>query len=73
MSGNKIGGKKTAKTILKRYGKDYYRNMGAIGGKRSRTGGFASLKVGQDGLTGKQRAVQAGYKGGKISRRSKKL
>lgn len=73
MAGTKIGGKKTAITNIKRYGEDYYRNMGSIGGKRSRTGGFASMKVGKDGLTGKQRAVQAGYKGGKISRRSKKL
>ena len=36
-----------------------------------RTGGFASEKVGKDGLTGKQRAEIAGAKGGRKSKRTK--
>lgn len=43
--------------------------MGRKGGKASNTGGFASLVVGSDGLTGHQRAKIAGKKGGTISRR----
>lgn len=33
------------------------------------TGGFASMKVGDDGLTGFERARIAGEKGGRISKR----
>lgn len=44
--------------------------IGAKGGKLSTTGGFASDKVGADGLTGRQRARIAGAKGGSISRRT---
>lgn len=47
--------------------------MGHIGGVLSRGGGFASDKIGSDGLTGRQRASIAGAKGGKISRRTKKV
>lgn len=36
---------------------------GTHGGKRHGKGGFASLKVGKDGLTGPQRARLAGTKG----------
>ena len=36
---------------------------GTHGGKRHGRGGFASLKVGKDGLTGPQRARLAGLKG----------
>ena len=38
--------------------------IGAMGGKVSRKGGFASAKVGKDGLTGAQRAKRAGAVGG---------
>ncbi len=69
MSGTVKGGKKTAKTNIKRHGKDYYANIGRKGGKKSRTGGFASNKIGRDGLTGAQRAKIAGAKGGHISKR----
>lgn len=62
-------GKKSADTIKKRYGEDYYAQVGAIGGKGSSNGGFGSKKVGKDGLTGKERSVVAGVKGGRISRR----
>lgn len=36
---------------------------GTHGGKRHGRGGFASLKIGKDGLTGPQRARLAGLKG----------
>lgn len=41
------------------------------GGQLGRTGGFASDKKGEDGLTGRERARLAGSKGGRISRRTK--
>ena len=69
MSGTIKGGLKAAKTNLKRHGKDYYANIGRMGGKKSRTGGFASNKIGRDGLTGAERAKIAGAKGGHISKR----
>lgn len=69
MSGTKAGGKKTAQTNKERYGKDYYRIMGKKGGQNSKNGGFASKKVGKDGLTGAERAKKVGAIGGSISRR----
>lgn len=69
MAGNKEGGKKAAKTNLKRYGKDFYKRIGAMGGRNGNTGGFASDVVGKDGLTGRERAVVAGRIGGLLSRR----
>ena len=69
MTGNKIGGLKAKQTNYERHGKDFYAKIGQMGGRRSCNGGFASDKVGPDGLTGRQRARVAGSKGGKISRR----
>lgn len=69
MTGTVSGGKKAALTNIRKYGKDFYREMGRKGGQKSTTGGFASNKVGNDGLTGFQRARIAGAKGGRISRR----
>lgn len=40
-----------------------------MGGKSSTTGGFASEKIGKDGLTGLERAKLVGAKGGRKSRR----
>ena len=68
MSGTVKGGIKAAKTNIKKYGKDYYRNI-AKKASHPGTGGFASNKVGRDGLTGLQRAKIAGAKGGHISKR----
>ena len=56
---------------LKKYGLTYYQYIGAKGGKKGRTGGFASKKVGEDGLTGIERARISGTIGGTISRRRK--
>lgn len=69
MVGTKAGGIKARTTNFKKYGEDFYKNIGAKGGRLGKTGGFASDVVGADGLTGKQRAAIAGAKGGKISKR----
>jgi general stress protein YciG len=62
MAGTIVGGQKAAKTNKSKYGKDFYRKIGAIGGKLGRTGGFyANRKL----------ASTAGRKGGLISRRGK--
>lgn len=69
MSGTKAGGKKTYKSNIERHGKDFYAKIGKKGGQNSKNGGFASKKVGKDGLTGAERAKKAGAIGGSISRR----
>lgn len=71
MAGTKSGGLSAAKTNKAKYGKDFYKRIGAKGGRIGRTGGFASLKVGTDGLDGRERARLVGAKGGKISRKNK--
>lgn len=71
MAGSSIGGKKTALKNLAR-DPDFYKKIGRIGGRNGTTGGFASDLVGEDGLTGLERAKIAGRKGGTISRRGKK-
>lgn len=40
MSSNSKSAKVAAKTKMKRYGKDFYKRIGAIGGSRGKTGGF---------------------------------
>lgn len=42
MSGTVKGGKKAAKTNKKRYGKNFYREIGRKGGQNGHTGGFAA-------------------------------
>lgn len=69
MVGTVAGGKKAAATNKAKYGADFYAKIGSEGGSRSHTGGFASEKVGADGLTGFERARIAGRKGGAISKR----
>lgn len=69
MAGTKAGGMKAAATNKAKHGADFYNNIGKIGGANGHTGGFASDKVGRDGLTGLQRARIAGAKGGSILRR----
>lgn len=61
MVGTKIGGKKTAKANKEKHGEDFYQRIGRIGGRISRTGGFAANP---------ELARIAGKKGGKISRRT---
>lgn len=69
MAGSREGGLKAAATNKAKYGRGFYAHIGSIGGKKSQGGGFASSKVGKDGLTGAERAREAGRKGGLISRR----
>ena len=69
MSGTISGGKKAAQSNMKKHGKDFYKRIGQKGGKNSKKGGFASEKIGKDGLTGAERAKLAGAKGGRISKR----
>lgn len=71
MAGTKAGGAKARATNLAKYGDDFYSNIGRKGGRAGTTGGFASEKIGADGLTGFERAVIAGRKGGHLSRRGK--
>lgn len=61
MSGTKFGGQKAALTIVAKYGFDFYRNIGAKGGRNGHTGGFAGNR---------ELASICGKKGGKISRRT---
>lgn len=72
MVGTKAGGAKAGKTNKERHGEDFYKIIGAKGGRNGRTGGFASNKVGADGLTGPQRAALVGAIGGFRLKRTKK-
>lgn len=61
-------------TMIARFGSeeavhDHMVTMGKKGGKLSKTGGFASNKVGPDGLTGRERARLVGAIGGLKSTR----
>lgn len=69
MSGTRKGGLKAAKTNKEKHGKDFYANIGRIGGRNSHTGGFASNKIGKDGLTGQERAKLWGAIAGHIGKR----
>lgn len=71
MTQTKSGGIKARDSNYARHGLDHYRRIGAIGGSLSRSGGFASDKVGADGLTGRERARVVGALGGHTSRRKK--
>lgn len=64
MAGTKAGGKAAARTNKMKYGEDFYGRIGAIGGKRGHTSGFAANR---------ELARIAGAKGGRISRRTKKV
>ena len=63
MAGTKAGGEAAAATNKRKYGSDFYAKIGARGGKVGRTGGF---------FANRELARQAGAKGGRISRRTKK-
>jgi hypothetical protein len=64
MAGTKQGGKNAAKTNKAKYGDDFYGRIGAIGGKKGHTGGFAANR---------ELARIAGAKGGRVSRKPKKI
>lgn len=63
MAGTKAGGQAAARTNKLKYGENFYANIGAIGGKLGKTGGF---------YANRELARIAGKKGGEISRRRKK-
>lgn len=76
MAGSKAGAAKARATMIKNLGgleayRDRMKNNGSKGGSLGTTGGFASDIVGDDGLTGPQRARIAGEVGGRTSRRGK--
>jgi hypothetical protein len=56
--GTSSSAKKAALTKKQKYGEDYFKVMGSK--SKTKTGGFASLKVGTDGLTGRERAKLVG-------------
>lgn len=62
MPGTKSGGAKAAATNIKRYGKAFYKRIGAKGGRNGTTGGF---------YANRELARTAGAKGGRISKRGK--
>lgn len=62
MAGTKSGGAKAAETNRKKYGAEFYRNIGRKGGKNGHTGGFAANP---------ELAKIAGAKGGRVSKRGK--
>ncbi len=63
MAGTKMGGQAAASTNKTKYGADFYAKIGAMGGKKGKTGGF---------FANRELARLAGAKGGRISRRTKK-
>lgn len=71
MAGTSQGGLKAKKTNYQKHGSDFYRRIGAMGGRNGHTGGFASDKVGKDGLTGRQRASLVGKDGGHKGKRGR--
>ncbi len=62
MPGTIDGGRKAAQKNKQRHGADFYARIGALGGSKGRTGGFAANR---------ELAREAGRKGGLISRRRK--
>jgi general stress protein YciG len=75
MAGNRTGGLKVAASNKALHGEDFYKKIGAIGGRNGHTGGFA-----KDNRTWLQKLLRrptlaqvAGRKGGAISRKRKTL
>jgi general stress protein YciG len=62
MTGTKTGGQKAAATNILKHGKDFYKRIGAKGGRNGHTGGFAANP---------ELARIVGAKGGRISRRGR--
>lgn len=65
MAGTKAGGIAAAATNKKKYGANFYANIGAKGGVKGHSGGFAA------GREGQERARKFGAIGGRLSRRGK--
>lgn len=63
MAGTKAGGLKSSQTNKRKYGDNWYERIGSIGGKAHVPKGFA--------LMSKDKRIEAGRKGGAISKRGK--
>jgi hypothetical protein len=61
MAGTKAGGQAAALTNKQQYGEDFYKRIGAMGGKNGHIGGFYARR---------DIARSAGAEGGRISRRA---
>lgn len=61
MAGTKLGGIKAAETNKKKYGSEFYANIGRKGGKACVPKGFALMDA--------EKIKNAGKKGGTISKR----
>lgn len=64
MPGTLKGGKKAAQTNKERYGQDFYHRLGARGGKATAEDGAV-----KGFAANREKAVEAGRKAGKISKR----
>lgn len=62
MAGTLEGGRAAARTNKAKYGEDFYGKIGALGGKKGKTGGF---------YANRELARLAGAKGGRNGSRSK--
>lgn len=68
MSGTKEGARKRLEKLRKEHDPEWFKQNASKAGKAGGNGkGYASEKVGKDGLTGRQRAALAGKKGGQLS------
>lgn len=65
MAGTARGGRLAADKNKKKYGPDFYKKIGARGGRNGHSGGFAA------GEEGRKRASYYGAIGGSISRRQR--
>jgi len=65
MSGTKIGGLNASKTNREKHGEDFYKRIGALGGKKGKADGAI-----KGFAANQERAILAGQKGGSISRRT---
>lgn len=66
MSGNSESAKKAYQTRIERHGKESVQNMHSAGGRASRVGGFGTTEIGEDGLTGRERARMASIESHKV-------
>lgn len=69
MAGNRASALKSSATNREKYGEDFYKIIGAKGGRNGNTGGFASEKLDANGMNGRERARVVGVKGGRKSKR----
>lgn len=71
MAGTKAGGEKTRETNYSKHGADFYKNIGAIGGKKAYKVNPETGKALKGFALNPERARQAGKLGGALSKRGK--